>query len=228
MKNKIVLIPAYQPENNFTDLVKELAEHNFIIVVVNDGSGIKYQDIFNKVSKYAKIISYEENHGKGYALKEGLKYIKNKYDSYIVITMDCDCQHLVSDAIKLSKISEQKNDILLLGKRNRNKNIPLRSRIGNSITSYILRHITKKYIYDTQTGLRSFTNKIIDILIKTEGDRYEYEMNVLLNCIQQNIEINEVEIQTIYINNNHNSHFKLIKDSYLIYKDIIKYRKKGK
>lgn len=225
MKNRIVLIPAYRPENNFINLIKKLIQHDFIIIVVDDGSGKEYKQIFDATSKYAKIISYKENKGKGYAIKEGLKYIKDKYKTYIVITMDCDLQHSVNDAIKLSKISEKEDNVLLLGKRIRNKNTPLRSRIGNSITRYIFKIITKKDIYDTQTGLRVFTNQIIDILINTKGERYEYEMNVLLNCIKENIEIKEVEVQTIYINNNHSSHFKAIKDSYLIYKNIIQYKR---
>ena len=72
-------------------------------------------------------------------------------------------------------------DTLVLGKRIRNKDVPLRSKIGNSITRLIFKLITKNDIYDTQTGLRSFSNKLEDYMLNINGDRYEYEMNALLN-----------------------------------------------
>lgn len=226
MRKEIILIPAYHPEENFIELVKDLSNYNFTIIVVNDGSGVKYNKIFKEISKYAKVISYKENQGKGYALKKGLKYIKKNYKRYIVCTMDCDYQHTISDSIKLINLSKTYKDSLLIGKRIRTNKTPLRSRIGNSITRYVYRKITKIDIYDTQSGLRTFTEKLIDIMINTEGNRYEYEMNVLLNCHKYNILVKEIEIETIYLDNNANSHFNSIRDSYLIYKNILKYTKK--
>lgn len=223
MKTKIALIPAYEPENNFIDLIKELATTDFEIVVIDDGSGEKYKNIFNKISKHAKVISYQANQGKGYALKTGLKYIKDNYSSYIVVTMDCDGQHTVKDAINLADICQKNNNSLILGKRIRSNKTPIRSRIGNSITRLIYRITTGLDVYDTQSGLRAFSDKLLPLLVDIDGDRYEYEMNVLLECSKQKIKIKEVKIETIYIDNNSNSHFNTIKDSILVYKEIIKF-----
>ena len=124
----------------------------------------------------------------------------------------------------LSLINEINNNekVLILGKRIRNNNTPIRSKIGNSITRFIYRLATGLDVYDTQSGLRVFNNSLVDYLIDIEGNRFEYEMNVLLKCATHKIEIREVEIETIYIDNNSGSHFNTIKDSYRIYKDIIK------
>ena len=223
MKTKIALIPAYEPENKFIDLIKELSTTDFEIIVIDDGSGDNYKDIFDKVSKYAKVISYQINKGKGHALKTGLKYIKDNYSSYIVVTMDCDGQHTVKDAINLTNVCQENDNTLILGKRIRSNKTPTRSRIGNSITRFIYKITTGLDVYDTQSGLRAFSDKLIDFLINIDGDRYEYEMNVLLECPKHNIKIKEVEITTIYIDNNSNSHFNTIKDSILVYKEIIKF-----
>ena len=75
--NYIALIPSFEPDDKLIILVKELKNNNFINVVVNDGSNEKYNNIFNECKKYAKVINYDENQGKGYALKTGLKYIKD-------------------------------------------------------------------------------------------------------------------------------------------------------
>lgn len=161
--------------------------------------------------------------GKGYALKYGLKYIKENYNNSIIVTMDSDGQHSVEDALKLAKNASIKDNTLFLGKRLREKDIPFRSKIGNELTTKVFKIASKIDIYDTQTGLRAFSQKLIDYMINEEGNRYEYEMNVLLHLKENNIEVEEIEIETIYIENNKASHFNTIKDSFRIYKEIIKF-----
>ena len=232
-KRIIILIPSYEPDNKLINLVHELSKESMDIILIDDGSGVNYKDIFNKCRKYTTIISYRLNKGKGYALKTGLKYIKDNYkEPYIVVTMDSDGQHRVNDAKKLIKEINANEKTLILGKRIRNDSTPLRSKIGNSITRFIYRLATGLDIYDTQSGLRVFNNLLVDFLMGIEGNRFEYEMNVLLKCASEEIKIKEVEIETIYIDNNSGSHFNTLKDSYRIYKDIIKnsikYKKRKK
>lgn len=222
-KTNIVLIPAYEPDNKLIKLVKELAKEKFDIIIVDDGSGASYKEIFNECENCSLVISYNMNKGKGHALKRGFRHIKNNYkEPYTIVTMDCDGQHTVDDAKKLIEEIQNNEKVLILGKRTRNETTPLRSKIGNAITRLIFRVATNLDIYDTQTGLRVFNNTLIDYLIQIEGTRFEYEMNVLLSCARDKIKMKEIEIKTIYIDNNSGSHFNTIKDSYRIYKDIIK------
>jgi len=51
-------------------------------------------------------------------------------------------------------------------------------------------------------------------------------MNILLQCPINNIKIKEIEIETIYIDNNSHSHFNALKDSKRIYREIFRFRKK--
>lgn len=220
---RVILIPSYEPDDKLIKLVNELKENKLDIVVVNDGSGKEYDSIFDRIKKKSKVISYDINHGKGYALKIGLEYIKETYKEFVVVTMDSDGQHSVKDAIKLSNYAEKHSNELVIGKRIRSEKTPLRSKIGNIITMLVYRLTTGVKVYDTQTGLRAFTNDLIDFMLNVEGDRYEYEMNVLLYAPSNSIKIKEIEIETIYIENNEGSHFNTFKDSYRVYKEIIKY-----
>lgn len=221
--NKIALIPSYEPDNKLIDLVINLYNNNFNNIVVNDGSNEKYSAIFNNISKYSKVLEYSKNKGKGYALKYGLKYISDNYNNYVVVTMDSDGQHSVKDAIKLCEYTILNPNELVIGKRIRSGKTPLRSRIGNGITKAIYHITTGVNIYDTQTGLRCFTNKLMNFMLNVKGERYEYEMNVLLYSSLENIKIKEIVIDTIYIDNNSGSHFNTFKDSYRVYKEIIKF-----
>lgn len=223
--NKIALIPTYEPNEKLIKLVDGLVDNGFNVIVVDDGSGGEYDPIFNKLNNKIKIISYQENKGKGYALKKGLTFIRFAYanDHYIVVTMDSDGQHTINDALKLIKEVKDNDELLVLGSRPRNGNIPIRSKIGNDITRFIYKLTTGVDIYDTQTGLRAFSNKLMDYMLKVNGNRYEYEMNVLLGINKNNIKYKEIAIESIYIDNNSGSHFNTFKDSFRIYKEIIKF-----
>lgn len=223
-KEVVILIPAYEPDMKMISLLDELNKHKLRVIIVNDGSGPDYDKIFNKAKKYAEVLGYEVNRGKGNALKTGFDYINNNIkNECFVVTMDCDGQHKVSDALKLCEYLKDNPNTLVLGKRIRNGVTPIRSKIGNSITRFVYKIITGIDVYDTQTGLRAFSSNLIPYMLEIRGDRFEYEMNVLLNCSCKNIKIKEIEIETIYIDNNSHSHFKTIKDSILIYKEIFKF-----
>ncbi|MDP3447372.1 MAG: GtrA family protein, partial [Eubacteriales bacterium] len=54
-----------------------------------------------------------------------------------------------------------------------------------------------------------------------KGDRYEYEINVLLYATRHRIPIEEVPIETVYIEDNKSSHFNAVRDGWRIYKMIL-------
>lgn len=220
---KVALIPAYEPDDKLIQLAKELKKREFYCIIIDDGSGTKYSNIFKECKKNAYVISYNENKGKGCALKTGLEYIKREFSNYVVITIDSDGQHRVEDAEKLAVFAMNNKDTLVLGMRKRDKKVPFKSKLGNGITRFTYKISTGVDIYDTQTGLRAFSEELIDEMLEIEGDKYEYEMNVLLKFARNKIKIKEIEIQTIYIENNKGSHFNVVRDSIKIYKEIIKF-----
>ena len=223
MKKRIALIPSYEPDGALLQVVSELLAHPFIVVVVNDGSNSSFDEIFKQLPSEVHYLSYKENHGKGYALKYGFKYIRDylKLDT-TVVTMDSDGQHKVKDAIRICDACEQVGG-LVLGSRYFGKGTPFKSRFGNFMarTSFLIS--TRHKIYDTQTGLRAFNTSLLDMLIHVKGNRYEYEMNVLLEAIRQEVPINEKRIETIYLDNNSGTHYNPFKDTWRIFKEVIKF-----
>ena len=220
----VALIPSYEPTDKLEGIVKNLkALKKFDIVVVNDGSNSSYDIYFDKIKNDVTYLSYDSNHGKGYALKYGFKYIQDNYKDCVVVTLDSDGQHTAKDTLNLCNIVSEKDNTLLLGKRVRGEKTPLRSKLGNSITRVVFRLSTGIDVYDTQTGLRAFKSDLLPFMLDVEGDRFEYEMNMLLDAPKNKIKIEEETIETIYEDNNSGSHFNAIKDSYRIYKQIFKF-----
>jgi putative flippase GtrA len=72
-------------------------------------------------------------------------------------------------------------------------------------------------ISDTQSGLRCIPMSMIPYLIGLEGEKYEYEMNMLISTKTIHTDILEEEITTVYLDNNRSSHFNPLIDSMKIY-----------
>ena len=236
----IALIPAYEPDEKIKDLTKELKIRGFNIVIVDDGSGPDYADLFEGLSQEATVLTHSENRGKGAALKTGLRYI-NKYMVYtesvltgtgtevvsgrdaVIVTVDADGQHLPDDVLRVAEISASRPEALVLGSRALAGDIPARSRFGNTVTRHVYSAATGVRVHDTQTGLRAFHRSMIPRLLEIEGDRYEYEINMLMMLATEGVPVIEERIETVYEDNNSGSHFRTVRDAARVYKEILKF-----
>jgi len=220
----IALIPAYEPTMKLPALAKELSEAGFSVFIVDDGSGAGYSLVFREAEKWAKVIYYLPNKGKGFALKKGLaKIVESCGTDDIIVTLDSDGQHTVSDALRVASRAVLEPGALTLGVRSFGKGTPARSKFGNTVTRTVFRLTTGARVSDTQTGLRAFGAVLLPQMLSVEGDRYEYEMNVLMECPKRGIRFCEVPIETIYLDGNRGSHFHTFRDSFLIYGNILKF-----
>lgn len=224
----VVLIPSLNPDDTLIELVDKLRELGLKkIIIVNDGSDNIHAKIFEKITAAhsAVIISHDKNRGKGAALKTGFGFIEKSYPSETgVVTADADGQHAPEDIFKVAEALRKNPDNLILGVRDFDKNnVPFKSRFGNKITSAVFRILCGRKFSDTQTGLRGIFLKYYDTLIDIHGERFEYEINMLTRFAEDGIKFTEIPIQTIYINNNRETHFRTVRDSALIYAQILKF-----
>ena len=221
---KIVLIPAYKPEDDLTDLVFQLRAKGLTVVVVDDGSGDEYSAVFASVEEHATVVRCEQNGGKGAAIKHGLSFLQNNIvPPYLVITADADGQHHVEDILRVARLAEENPDALTIGARTISREMPTRNWFGNVYTKLAFFCATGKRVGDTQTGLRGFSDRAFPFMLRVRGKRYEYEMNVLMWWARSNSRIVEIPILTLYEEGNKNSHFKAVRDSIRIYWEIIKF-----
>ena len=214
-----ILIPAYKPDDKLNKLIDDLHAAGFgSVVVVDDGGGEPFRDIFARAREQgATVLTHEVNRGKGAALKTGLKYIAEHAPGSYVVTADADGQHRPEDIRKVADGIAQYPDALLLGSRDK-KQMPPRSRAGNTLTCVVFGLTTGLWINDTQTGLRVLPPSTLERFSQIEGDRYEYEMNMLVIAKREKVPVKEIEIETIYIDDNKSSHFNALRDGMRIYK----------
>jgi len=226
-RNAVILIPSLEPDERLPAYIRRLKESGFgSIVVVDDGSGEAYQPIFREVEQVADtvVLHHEVNRGKGVALKTGYRHILETMGDRIsgVITADADGQHTVEDCLKLAQKLQEHRKALYLGSRDFSQvHVPPKSRFGNRLTSAVFRLLYGQYLPDTQTGLRAFRREELPFMIAVEGERFEYEMKVLIACARAKIPMIPVTIETIYENENAGTHFHPVRDSVRIYKVIL-------
>lgn len=226
-----ILIPAYKPDMKLVELCEKLVKQEGIkVVVVDDGSGPDFRKVFDSLPEEVRFITYPVNKGKGGALKTGIKEIYEKMpECERLVTADADGQHKFEDIKRVMELSEKNPGALILGSRKfSGDNVPFRSRFGNNTTSVVFKLATGVKVGDTQTGLRGFDREGMKEFMTTSGDRYEYEINVLLWAAKKGIPIKELDIETVYIEENKSSHFNPLKDSWKIYKCILRSAFSGK
>ena len=224
-----VVIPAYEPDERFVALIQNLIKKQITpIVIVDDGSAKQYQKFFNEAAKIMKdngiILKHNENRGKGAALKTAFKYILKTYPSALgCVTADCDGQHSPECVEKIRQSFSAHQGSLLLGVREFDqKDIPFKSKFGNSLTRFICKFFAGLNVNDTQTGLRGVPLCLMPALTELKGNRFEYEMQMLIYCADK-VPIVEVPIKTIYESKkNHQTHFNPLADSVKIYGVIFK------
>lgn len=218
MINCVVTIPALNPTERLIDYIEVLAKDGIThIVIINDGSTAASLPVFEELKQrvYCTVLTHETNQGKGRALKTAFTYILEHFsDIDGVVTADADGQHAVEDVVKIAKLLVPDENKIILGIRDFNRqDVPKKSILGNKLTRFIFYALFKEKLVDTQTGLRGIAIHDLPWLIQLKGERYEYEINMLIYCIERKIPLQEVQIETLYFDNNNGSYYKSIQDS---------------
>ena len=118
---KIAIIPTYEPPNSFIEYARKLSQTADRLVVVNDGSNMCFQPVFDEIGLLpnATVISYGQNRGKGYALKQAFSYCMEHFDQEdVIVTADCDGQHSLADVAAVCNAAAQNPESYVLGVRN--------------------------------------------------------------------------------------------------------------
>ena len=221
-----IVLPSLNPNEKFDQVLDGLREAGFRqIVIIDDGSSPEHQIHFERAASFPEctVIHHPCNLGKGRALKDGLQVCLDRFPNASgAITIDGDGQHLTKDIIACgNRMLEEKNRVVL-GCRNFDlPGVPARSVAGNKTTARMFRLYGIR-ITDTQTGLRAIPRQYWQLFTEIEGDRFEYETNMLLQMKRRGIPFSEQEIETVYEDENAGSHYDTLKDSWRIFKIMCK------
>jgi dolichol-phosphate mannosyltransferase len=195
------LIPALNPGEGLISLAHELREVGFApIILVDDGSDDSSGEVFEVLSGMPDVdlLRHFARLGRGTALKTGFNHFLLKYpDCGGMVTVDTNGRHSPADALAVAKLLLRDPKKLVLGCRAHDARVSLWSRAGNVFTGSLLRLFAGKRIKDTQTPLRGISRFAIQQMMALDGNRYDFELGMLINSSKFADDIVEQRIQTM-------------------------------
>lgn len=185
-----VVIPAYKKEKTIkkdlesviSTLTNGLSEkYDFELICVIDGYSIDKTDKEAQKVKSSKlrVISYEENQGKGFAVRFGMQHAKGDLISFLDAGMDISPMGMM---MLLAHMEWYNADIIVGSKRHpvSQVNYPFMRRILSFGYHWFVKIAFGLPLRDTQSGLKVFKKKVIvKILPKLLVKRYAMDIEML-------------------------------------------------
>jgi glycosyltransferase involved in cell wall biosynthesis len=195
MHEVTAVIPAYNEQLSVGSVALQASKFVDRVIVIDDGSTDNTAEIVKLAG--AELIKHDKNLGKGVALKTGFEAAKN---SDIIVTLDADGQHKISDIPRLIKpIKEGKADIVN-GSRYINgdgKDTPIYRRLGQKVLDVATNINANMKVTDSQSGFRAFSKKTLSAF-RFEQKGYGIESEMLIEASNADFKIKEVEIDVRY------------------------------
>ena len=211
----IIIIPTYNNPTTIKDVVYDVLNHEYKVIVIDDGSDVLIQDLFPK-EEQEKIyfVRHEINKGKGEAIISGTKKAKELGYTH-ALSIDGDGQHLASQAKLLIDACDD-DDTIIIGARNLDlEHVPMGSKFGRWFSNMWASWDTGQTITDSLSGYRIYPVSILDLPIKTH--RFDWEMEVLVRHADAGKKIKEINIECHYPTAEERvSHFRNFEDTMAI------------
>lgn len=198
-----LVIPCYNPPKNWAlDLLdrvkafKSFIGRDFSLILVNDASkeGIDKASIELLKSNLSdfQYISYSTNHGKGYALREGIRPIVDG----IILYTDIDFPYEFESMKSVIESIESGQDIAV-GTRDDvyYENTPKKRTLISKVLRWMLRRVFRLPITDTQCGLKAFNQNGKQVFMETRIERFLFDMEfIALASGTKNIKMSPVAV----------------------------------
>ncbi len=210
-KGICVIVPTYNNAATLAPLLNDLAEYTEQIIVINDGSTDHTSGILSEFQAL-EIVSYPQNRGKGYALRQGLA-MAYSLGYRFAISIDSDGQHFASDLPRFLKVLEGNEGSIIMGVRNMNQMaVPGKSNFGRKFSNFWFEVETGLRLKDTQSGYRLYPVKELHG-IRFVTNKFEFEIEVLVRSAWEGIPITEVPVKVYYAEKDKRvSHFRPFRD----------------
>ena len=182
-----VVIPAYKQENTIRKnliILKtalDMLKYDYEIIVVVDG---KVDNTFENAKKLQsskiKVVGYEHNHGKGYAIRYGIARSKGDLVCFIDSGTDLNPKGL---SILLEYLNLYDADIVIGSKRHADSIViyPWDRRAISFLSQLFIRFLFGLNVRDTQVGMKVFKRKVVeDIMPRLLVKKFAFDIEVLV------------------------------------------------
>ena len=190
-------IPAFNEEKNIASIIQKLSKVADIVIVCNDGSTDNTAKIAEKMG--AIVITHQQNLGYGAAIRS-LFLKARELDSDMLVTLDSDGQHRISDVLPIVDPILKNQADLVIGSRfltENQKDMPKYRKIGIKMITTLANTSLDESVTDSQSGFRAYGKNILfEITPSEKGMGVSNE--ILMKASKKNFKIIEVPIVVSY------------------------------
>lgn len=219
-----IIIPAFNEESIIGSTIADVVEHfrPFEIIVVSDGSTDRTDEIVRNNSS-ARLIRLPQNSGKGAAVRRGVMEAGGEIIAFIDADMpyrpenlqqaiDLVCNGAADIAVGARDLPESQTD----------RSYPARRRLAGRTLSLLIRLFLIRDITDTQCGLKAFrADAAKSLFAASRLNGFGFDFEVLYLATAWGMRIARVPVA---LSHRHASRVRLIRDSALMLRDLIRVR----
>src|SRR4051794_1539094 len=225
-----IVIPAYneagrleQSMRRIVDYLREQRDQSELIVV-DDGSTDDTSALAEAIGRDSgpvttRVIRYEENRGKGYAVRLGLLEAK----ANIALFSDADLSTPITEAPKLIQPIQTGEFDLTFGSRALDRRLigvhqPWRREQGGRVFNLIVRLATALPFWDTQCGFKAFRMSVCRPLVEAATvDRFGFDVELLYLAFRAGLKLKEIPVRW---DHNEGSKVSVFSDSFKMLNEV--------
>lgn len=197
-----IIIPVFNEEqriHNVVQIQKYLEKKPFVyeIIIINDGSFDKTLALLKKIKKELqfKIISYNKNKGKGYAIRQGMLASKGTYRLFTDIDLSTPIKEFDKFIPHLNK-----NDIIIATRKKKTsiliKRQPLLRENLGKIYTLLSKTALRITVSDFTCGFKCFSEKAAkNIFRKQKIDSWGFDSEILFLAKKNQFKIKEITVR---------------------------------
>jgi len=225
-----IVIPAYEESERIGNTLHRIVDYIsvqskvFELIVVDDGSGDDTTAVAEKIlSGQAncsyKVIRYESNRGKGYAVRTGLEAARGR----IALFTDADLSTPIEELPKLTDPISAGNFDITFGSRALDRSLigthqPWRREQGGKVFNLVVRLMTGMPYWDTQCGFKAFDLlKFRPLLNLMKIDRFGFDVEFLFVARLNGLRLKEIPVRW---NNDERSKVNVFRDSIRMFNEV--------
>lgn len=233
-----IIIPAFEEEARLGDSVEKILAYiereklSAELIIVDDGSGDNTLEIAEKSCAgfpdlQTKVIRYEKNRGKGYAVKTGLLAA----EADIAIFSDADLSTPIEELPKLIEPIKSGEFDVTFGSRALDRSLitthqPLLREQGGRVMNLIIKTMSGLPFYDTQCGFKAFNMKKFRPLLETmQIDRFGFDVEFLFVADYNKLKLKEIPVRW---NNVEGSKVSVFRDTRRMISELTQIRRNAK
>lgn len=189
-----IVVPAYNEENGLGGVLRHLSElkqeHNFEIIVVDDGSQDQTAEVVRQFADI-KLIQHPQNRGYGAALKSGIR----QANSDTICITDADGTY-PNDRIPslVAHMVAQDGDMVVAARTGENVAIPLIRRPAKWFITRLASYVAGVHIPDLNSGLRIFSRETALSFFSILPDGFSFTATITLGMLTNGYKVEYLPI----------------------------------